>query len=163
MNYETGEPASTPANVPYREKYACKVCGNVPDEDGTLEHGKGCYTQDVDGGGVSFVEFEEVSTPEVYAKYPPVDFAPLPVPFDWMRVEVSGEYRAISDSVGNHFRGVTLGKQLTEESLGRILYDLEIIIDHCGVGGWRLESIANAAKRIEFELSGEEPPEVELK
>lgn len=42
----------------YREKYACDVCGNVPDDDGMIEHGRGCYTQNEDGGGTSFVEFE---------------------------------------------------------------------------------------------------------
>ena len=40
-----------------REKFACEVCGNVPDEHGVIEHGRGCYTQSSDGGGVSFVEF----------------------------------------------------------------------------------------------------------
>ncbi len=40
-----------------RKDYACKVCGNVPDEDGCIEHGKGCYTQSEDGGGYSFVDF----------------------------------------------------------------------------------------------------------
>lgn len=29
----------------------CKVCGNVPDRDGTLEHGRGCYRLSDDGGG----------------------------------------------------------------------------------------------------------------
>jgi hypothetical protein len=42
-----------------RQRYACKVCGNWPDEDGDLEHGKGCYTQSEDGGGSEFVEMEE--------------------------------------------------------------------------------------------------------
>ena len=41
-----------------REKYACDVCGNVPDENGIIEHGKGCYTQSEDGGGTSVVEFD---------------------------------------------------------------------------------------------------------
>ena len=41
-----------------REPYACDVCGNVPDEDGMIEHGRGCYTQSEDGGGVSFIEFD---------------------------------------------------------------------------------------------------------
>ncbi len=41
-----------------REKYACDVCSNVPDEEGIIEHGRGCYTQDEDGGGASFVEFD---------------------------------------------------------------------------------------------------------
>ncbi len=31
----------------------CKVCGNHPDDTGTIEHGRGCYTQDSDGGGYS--------------------------------------------------------------------------------------------------------------
>ncbi len=41
-----------------REEYACDVCSNVPDEEGTIEHGRGCYTQSEDGGGVSYVDFE---------------------------------------------------------------------------------------------------------
>lgn len=40
-----------------REKYACDVCGSVPDEDGMIEHGRGCYVENEDGGGVTFVEF----------------------------------------------------------------------------------------------------------
>lgn len=43
----------------YRSQYACKVCGNVPDNDGRLEHGKGCYTQSEDGGRESYVEFDD--------------------------------------------------------------------------------------------------------
>jgi hypothetical protein len=43
-----------------RRAYACKVCGNVPDETGCLEHGRGCYTQSEDGGGTSYVEFDPV-------------------------------------------------------------------------------------------------------
>lgn len=40
-----------------RKEYACSVCGSVPDKDGVIEHGKGCYTQDEDGGGLSVAEF----------------------------------------------------------------------------------------------------------
>ena len=40
----------------WRANNACDVCGNMPDEDGNLEHGRGCYTQSEDGGGTSFVE-----------------------------------------------------------------------------------------------------------
>ncbi len=39
----------------FRLQFACKVCGNVPDEDGWLEHGRGCYTQSSDGGGGEYV------------------------------------------------------------------------------------------------------------
>ena len=35
--------------------FSCNVCGNKPDADGLLEHGKGCYTQDENGGGVEFI------------------------------------------------------------------------------------------------------------
>jgi hypothetical protein len=42
-----------------REQYACKVCQNIPDEAGTLCHGKGCYVLDSDGGGEGFVEIAE--------------------------------------------------------------------------------------------------------
>ncbi len=44
-----------------REAYACKVCGNVPDECGTLDHGRGCYVVSEDGGGSSYVEFDPPS------------------------------------------------------------------------------------------------------
>ena len=48
------------SKLSYEERsiYECKVCGNVPDEFGVIEHGKGCYTQGEDGGGCSFVEFK---------------------------------------------------------------------------------------------------------
>jgi hypothetical protein len=47
-----------------REKYACDVCGNVPDENGVIEHGKGCYTQSEDGGGTSVVDFDKENREE---------------------------------------------------------------------------------------------------
>ena len=47
-----------------REPYACDVCGNVPDEDGMIEHGKGCYTQSDEGFGFSYVEFTEIEADE---------------------------------------------------------------------------------------------------
>jgi hypothetical protein len=31
----------------------CKVCGNTPDDTGTIEHGRGCYVVSEDGGGQS--------------------------------------------------------------------------------------------------------------
>ncbi len=37
------------------EHYRCDVCGNTPDENGELEHGKGCYVLDEDGGGSEWV------------------------------------------------------------------------------------------------------------
>jgi hypothetical protein len=40
-----------------RENYACKICGAVPDEDGDIEHGRGCFSQSIDGGGYSTVDF----------------------------------------------------------------------------------------------------------
>lgn len=33
----------------------CKICGNTPDEDGMLEHGRGCYKLNSDGGGTEYV------------------------------------------------------------------------------------------------------------
>ena len=32
----------------------CKVCGNWPDENGVIEHGRGCYVVSEDGGGESY-------------------------------------------------------------------------------------------------------------
>ena len=39
------------SHIPYADRPECKVCGNRPDDDGTLRHGKGCYVIDPDGGG----------------------------------------------------------------------------------------------------------------
>lgn len=41
----------------YRQQFACKCCGNVPDEKGELEHGRGCYALSEDGGGCESIEF----------------------------------------------------------------------------------------------------------
>lgn len=49
----TAEPATEAID---RKDFACKVCGNYPDEDGMLNHGRGCYTQSEDGGGKEFIE-----------------------------------------------------------------------------------------------------------
>lgn len=43
----------------YREAHACKVCQAMPDEEGIIEHGRGCYTVSEDGGGESSVETYE--------------------------------------------------------------------------------------------------------
>lgn len=45
----------------------CKVCGNTPNDEGELEHGKGCYTQSEDGGGSEFADeiVEPWLTPQV--------------------------------------------------------------------------------------------------
>lgn len=54
------------SNLSYdeRKKYACDVCGNVPDQDGLIEHGRGCYTQSENGGGTSLVKFaKSIPTP----------------------------------------------------------------------------------------------------
>jgi hypothetical protein len=53
MTKHQSEPNAQPASEP---DYACKVCGNAHDETGTLEHGRGCYTQDEDGGGSEYIE-----------------------------------------------------------------------------------------------------------
>ena len=44
----------------WQEENACKVCGNMPDESGALDHGRGCYTQSEDGGGTSFVDLRPI-------------------------------------------------------------------------------------------------------
>ncbi len=36
--------------------WTCKVCGNWPDETGLVEHGRGCYVVDSDGGGFEVVD-----------------------------------------------------------------------------------------------------------
>jgi hypothetical protein len=45
---------NVPAEV--RQNYACKVCGNYPDEEGVLDHGRGCYMLDENGGGSEYID-----------------------------------------------------------------------------------------------------------
>ena len=40
----------------YQETHACDVCQAKPDEYGYIEHGRGCYVVDDDGGGMSHVD-----------------------------------------------------------------------------------------------------------
>jgi hypothetical protein len=40
-----------------RAMFACDVCGNVPNGEGVLEHGRGCFVASADGGGDSFVDW----------------------------------------------------------------------------------------------------------
>ncbi len=43
-------------SLAHRQQFACDVCGNWPNEEGELEHGDGCYTQDENGGGSEWIE-----------------------------------------------------------------------------------------------------------
>lgn len=47
----------------------CKVCGNTPDAEGVLRHGRGCYVISEDGGGEEYFEAnnqaERVEVPEL--------------------------------------------------------------------------------------------------
>jgi hypothetical protein len=45
---------NVPAEV--RQNYACKVCSNYPDEEGVLDHGRGCYMLDENGGGSEYID-----------------------------------------------------------------------------------------------------------
>jgi len=40
--------------VPKVRREECKVCGNIAGAHGVIEHGRGCYTQSEDGGGLSY-------------------------------------------------------------------------------------------------------------
>lgn len=46
-----------------KDRFACKVCGNRPDADGLIQHGKGCYVVSEDGGGESYVDVDEEVQP----------------------------------------------------------------------------------------------------
>jgi hypothetical protein len=54
---DPAQPAAEIVNN-WLECYACDVCGNRPDIDGDLRHGRGCYVVDEDGGGTSYAEFD---------------------------------------------------------------------------------------------------------
>lgn len=49
---------SVDSELANRTRYECKVCGNQPDEQGILRHGKGCYVLSDDGGGEEYVGWE---------------------------------------------------------------------------------------------------------
>lgn len=53
---ETADYQRTQRRLAWREENACDVCGNWPDNEGVIDHGRGCYTQSSDGGGTSYVE-----------------------------------------------------------------------------------------------------------
>ncbi len=40
--------------------FECEACGNTPDEDGYLKHGKGCFVVSEDGGGSTYVSHERM-------------------------------------------------------------------------------------------------------
>jgi hypothetical protein len=62
MSDRTGPPTSIPLEV--RKTYACKVCGNYPDEDGFLDHGRGCYMIDENGGGSEHIDMDYHPAPQ---------------------------------------------------------------------------------------------------
>ncbi len=43
----------------WQRLHACKVCQNQPDDDGSIEHGRGCYVVDANGGGTTWVDVPE--------------------------------------------------------------------------------------------------------
>lgn len=63
IHWHPEQKVNVPLTYEERQSYACKVCGNSPDEDGWIEHGKGCYTQGEDGGGTSRVELPAQTVP----------------------------------------------------------------------------------------------------
>lgn len=66
-----------------RANYACKVCGNIPDEEGTLTHGRGCYILSEKGGGKEDIEMPQQPAQVPFAgglavssKIPPLHLIP---------------------------------------------------------------------------------------
>jgi hypothetical protein len=49
--------------------YACKNCGNTPDSEGVIEHGRGCYAVDVNGGGISFADIQKLPSASIEMKF----------------------------------------------------------------------------------------------
>jgi hypothetical protein len=43
------------ASIKEQPDFSCDSCGNIPDEEGWLAHGRGCYTQSEDGGGYEYI------------------------------------------------------------------------------------------------------------
>lgn len=64
--------APTTPTAEARREHACDVCGNWPDEYGVIEHGRGCFVVDEDGGGTSYVELPARAPATPVAAKPPV-------------------------------------------------------------------------------------------
>ena len=43
-----------------RADYACKVCGSMPDQEGWLTHGSGCYQYSPVGGGLEYIQEADI-------------------------------------------------------------------------------------------------------
>jgi hypothetical protein len=72
---------NVPAEV--RQNYACKVCGNYPDEEGVLDHGRGCYMLDENGGGSEYIDPPE-HLPQHATPAPLKPLANVPKMPDWI-------------------------------------------------------------------------------
>lgn len=51
------------AACPALVRYECEVCGNTPDENDILSHGRGCFVLSSDGGGSEHIEPCRCDTP----------------------------------------------------------------------------------------------------
>jgi len=55
VTIEQSEPPPNPLTLA-QVRHECKVCGNTPNEEGILQHGKGCYVVSEDGGGEEYFD-----------------------------------------------------------------------------------------------------------
>ena len=55
------------------ELWTCKVCGNEPNEDGEVNHGRGCYQLSSDGGGTEYPDLDPCSRCEGTGLVPAVE------------------------------------------------------------------------------------------
>ena len=60
----------------------CKICGNMADPSGCIEHSRGCYTQSENGGGVSWVP-DQLTGQEPCMPTPPQGLAYRIKPLVW--------------------------------------------------------------------------------
>jgi hypothetical protein len=71
------ERLAQPEQEPIKEQpdFSCDSCGNIPDEEGWLQHGRGCYTQSEDGGGYEYIPHADQKNPEFEAQPAPVKWS----------------------------------------------------------------------------------------
>jgi hypothetical protein len=83
----------------------CEVCGNTADEYGRIEHGRGCYVVEEDGGGYSHVPLEDLGTaaretcPPLIAAYTAILTALESSDSD--RQKLAARVKALEDLVGH--------------------------------------------------------------
>jgi hypothetical protein len=105
-------------------RYECDVCGNSPDEEGLLEHGRGCYVVDSDGGGLEFISEDQYYIVEEPPEKPSLDTYKLILSRTIEQI-IMVEAESEDDARGRVYIGE--GKVVRQEVADVSIHQIEII------------------------------------